>query len=207
MTHTWGNGIQSRDEQRELKRMAILRVAAQAFNRAGFRQTSLTDLAAELNVTKPTLYYYVKNKDDILKGILEMAMTELRIVIQEHPLEMNGLERLRHFTQQYATVMTDDFGACLILTRVSALETKFRDQYHTASREVFLAVRQMIAEGVADGSISPCDPKYTASALLGTLNETVYWFLVEGKESPEEAAQQFFTVFERGLLPRDAQIN
>ena len=202
--NSWGAGIQSRDEQRQLKRMAILRVAAQAFNQAGFRQTSLTDLAAQLNVTKPTLYYYVKNKDDILRGILEVAMDELRAVIAtEQGTQANGLEKLRYFFQRYAAVMTDDFGACLILTRVSALETKFRDHYHTASREVSSAVRQIISEGIADGSLAPCDPKYVASALLGTMNETVYWHLVEGKESAEDTAAKFFTVFEEGLLPRD----
>ena len=117
----WGEGVQSRDEQRQLKRMAILRAAAQAFNQAGFHQTSLTDLAALLNVTKPTLYYYVKNKDDILQGILDVAGEQLRIAItteldtfpQERP-QANGLDKLRHFFKQYAAMMTDDFGACLI---------------------------------------------------------------------------------------------
>ena len=81
----FGNGIQSRAEQREMKRLAILRVAAETFNRAGFHQTTLTDLAKQLNVTKPTLYYYVKNKDDILGGILEIAMVQLREVIGREP--------------------------------------------------------------------------------------------------------------------------
>ena len=95
-TVTWGSDIQSRDEQRSLKRMAILRVAAQAFNKAGFQQTSLTDLAERLNVTKPTLYYYVKNKDDILISILNTAMEELRAVIRaEQVSQRNGLEKLR----------------------------------------------------------------------------------------------------------------
>ena len=200
---TWGNGIQSRDEQRQLKRMAILRVAAQAFNQAGFRQTSLDDLAQRLNVTKPTLYYYVKNKDDILEGILEAAMARIRAVIAaEQNRPASGLEKVRHFITQFAAVQTDDFGACLILTRVYGLQTRFRDHYHTAAREVSTALRQMIAEGVQDGSIADCNPKYAASALLGTMNETVFWYLAEGKESPQDAAEEFLAVFEQGLVPR-----
>ena len=185
----WGSGVQSREEQRELKRMAILRCAARLFNQNGFRQTKLSDLAEQLNVTKPTLYYYVKNKDDILAGILGEAMRQLRRLIDDvASAEISNLEKLRTFTNQYAAVMTDDFGACLILTRVSALGTPFHALYQDASREVFTALRQFVAAGVADGSIADCDPKYTASALLGTLNETVYWYLVEGKESPEDSA-------------------
>ena len=197
--NAWNNEIQTKEEQRALKRQAILRVAAQAFNQRGFRQTSLSDLAAELNVTKPTLYYYVKNKDDILSGILDGAMVQLREVIEQELETGSGLDKLRHFMQRYAAVMTDDFGACLILTRISAVETKFKDQYQTASREVFTAVRAIIQQGLNDGSIRPCDPKYVASALLGTVNETVYWYLVDGKESPAEAAEKFFTVFATGI--------
>ncbi|MBK8132024.1 MAG: helix-turn-helix transcriptional regulator [Gammaproteobacteria bacterium] len=44
------------------KRSAILRTAGRLFNQKGFRETSLNDLADELQVTKPTLYYYVENK-------------------------------------------------------------------------------------------------------------------------------------------------
>ncbi|MEM7115560.1 MAG: TetR/AcrR family transcriptional regulator [Chloroflexota bacterium] len=199
----FGNGIQSRAEQRELKRLAILRMAAQMFNESSFHKTTLTDLATRLNVTKPTLYYYVKNKDDILGGILEIAMQQLREVIHQEPNEeLTGFEQLYAFFKLYAAVMTDDFGANLILTRIHALEGRFREQYHTASREVLTAVQQMIDTGIADGSIAPCDPKYTASALLATVNETVYWYLVERKDSPEETADFFFKVFEFGLRPR-----
>ena len=55
-----------REQQREAKRQAVLQAAAQLFNERGFHATSLDDIAARLNVTKPTLYYYVKNKDEIL---------------------------------------------------------------------------------------------------------------------------------------------
>ena len=62
----WDDGIQSREdqhreEQHRHKRMSILRVAARAFNTHGYYKTSLDKLAKELSVTKPTLYYYVKN--------------------------------------------------------------------------------------------------------------------------------------------------
>ena len=55
-----------RQKEREIKRDAVLRAAAQAFNENGFHKTSLDDVAERLNVTKPTIYYYVKNKDQIL---------------------------------------------------------------------------------------------------------------------------------------------
>ncbi len=196
----WGDGIQSREEQRELKRMTILRAAAQTINEVGFRQMSLEKLATKLKVTKPTLYYYVKNKNDILNGILDIAMTQLRQEIETvSQTEMSGLDKLHHFMQRYAVVMGDDFGACLITSRISAFASEFKEQYHAASREVLTAVRALIKEGIDDGSITECDPKYVSSALLGTMNETVYWNFIGGKEKPELAFQQFWKFFEKGL--------
>ena len=197
---SWGEGVQSREEQRQLKRLAILRMAAQTINEFGFKQMSLDRLAKKLSVTKPTLYYYVKNKDEILRGILDIAMNQLRKEIQDvNNTKLVGLEKLRHFMQRYAVVMGDDFGACLITSRISALDSKFRDMYHEASREVLTAVRSLIEVGIADGSVTPCDPKYVSSALLGTMNETVYWYLIGGKEAPELAFKQFWKFYEKGL--------
>ncbi|MFZ0500715.1 MAG: helix-turn-helix domain-containing protein, partial [Steroidobacteraceae bacterium] len=51
---------------REIKRDAVIRAAARAFNRKGYHNTSLDDIAAALEVTKPTVYYYVSNKEQLL---------------------------------------------------------------------------------------------------------------------------------------------
>jgi hypothetical protein len=37
---------------------------SQVLQQKGFHATSLDDVAAQLNVTKPTLYHYFSNKDD-----------------------------------------------------------------------------------------------------------------------------------------------
>ncbi|MGD9021410.1 MAG: helix-turn-helix domain-containing protein, partial [Lysobacterales bacterium] len=70
----WGEQVPTRGEQHAMKRRAILRTAAILFSEKGFRETSLNDIADALNVTKPSLYYYVKNKDDILFQCLFSAL-------------------------------------------------------------------------------------------------------------------------------------
>ena len=186
--------------------MAILRMAAQMINRKGFREMSLDDLAEQLAVSKPTLYYYVKSKNGILEGILEMAMERLgEIVSAETKADAagSGLERLTRFFEQYAAVQTDDFGACLIMTRANIRHEQFREKYATASREVSTAVRTIIRDGIKDGSIAPCNPKYMSVAMLGAINETVYYYMHNGKESPADTVTEFLSAFQVGLLPRE----
>ncbi|NOZ42987.1 MAG: helix-turn-helix transcriptional regulator, partial [Alphaproteobacteria bacterium] len=56
----------NRAEKRQIKLDAILRHAAAAFMEKGYYKTSLEDIARRHQVTKPTLYYYIRNKEDIL---------------------------------------------------------------------------------------------------------------------------------------------
>src|SRR5215472_6749924 len=56
----------ARRRDREVKREAVIRTAARAFNRKGYLNTSLNDIATALEVTKPTVYYYVTNKEHLL---------------------------------------------------------------------------------------------------------------------------------------------
>ena len=81
-SHRWTEDIQGREEQRHLKREALLQTAARIFNQVGFHQTTLDDLAKALNVTKPTLYYYVKNKDDILFECQRLALERLQGILE-----------------------------------------------------------------------------------------------------------------------------
>jgi AcrR family transcriptional regulator len=69
--------------QREVKRNAVLQTAAQLFNERGYHATSLDDIAERLNVTKPTLYYYVESKDQILLECVRTALDLMRSGIAE----------------------------------------------------------------------------------------------------------------------------
>ena len=52
-------------------RETILDVAAEMFERHGYRSTTMQDLAEQLNISKATLYAHANSKTDVLVGILE----------------------------------------------------------------------------------------------------------------------------------------
>jgi len=51
----------------------VIRAAAHAFNHKGYHNTSLDDIAAALEVTKPTVYYYVSNKSSCCLNVSSRA--------------------------------------------------------------------------------------------------------------------------------------
>lgn len=199
-TSRWGYEVQNKEEQSALKRLAILRTAAQLFNQRGFYATSLNDLAKLLNVTKPSLYYYVKSKDDILLQILHHAMGQIEpaIVLAEETGQ-SGLEKLRIFVGKYVQVLTGDFGKCLVLSGTTPLEQASREQVAPAFRRIDQAVRRMIAQGTEDGSIVQCDPKIAAFSLFGSLHWMTSWYRADGELSADELAGQIFAIFQDGL--------
>jgi AcrR family transcriptional regulator len=64
-----GSGGSIREELHLYRRERILSVAAELFSQKGYSGVSVNELAAMIGVTKPFIYYYVKNKQDILEQI------------------------------------------------------------------------------------------------------------------------------------------
>lgn len=107
--------VSHRERQREAKRNAVLQAAAQLFNERGFHATSLDDIAARLNVTKPTLYYYVKNKDEILLQCVRQGLDMMLEGIEaSRAAGGKAIDQLMTCMQVYARIVTMDFGMCLI---------------------------------------------------------------------------------------------
>src|SRR3974390_551392 len=80
------------------KRDAVLKTAAQLFLEKSYGRTSLNDVAERLKITKPALYHYFRNKEEILlecyrlgTGLIEEILSE----ISSHG--GNGLEKVEAF--------------------------------------------------------------------------------------------------------------
>ena len=198
--------VSHRERQREAKRNAVLQAAAQLFNERGFHATSLDDIAARLNVTKPTLYYYVKNKDEILlqcvgKGLAMM----LEGIDASRAAGGKAIDQLMTCMQVYARIVTMDFGMCLIRVGDEQVPPESRKELRRLKSAIDQEFRRLVAEGVAEGSIQPCDPKITAFVIAGALSWIGRWYQPGGEYTAEQVAQQCIATLCDGVLRRPAQ--
>jgi AcrR family transcriptional regulator len=60
-----------------LSRDRVLRVAVQIADKNGIESLTMRNLAQRLGVEAMTLYHYVANKDDILKDIVDLVVSEI----------------------------------------------------------------------------------------------------------------------------------
>lgn len=196
-----------REQQREAKRHAVLSTAAQLFNEKGFHATSLDDIAARLNVTKPTLYYYVKNKDQIL---IECVRQGLDVMLEgiEASRAAGGkaIDQLMTCMQVYARIVTMDFGMCLIRVGDEQLPPDSRKELRCIKSAIDQEFRRLVAEGVAEGSLQPCDPKMTAFVIAGALSWIGRWYQPGGEYTPEQVVQQCIATLCDGVLRRPTAV-
>ncbi|WP_373089102.1 TetR/AcrR family transcriptional regulator [Sneathiella sp.] len=194
----------NRDDTREQKRMAVLRTGARLFNEHGFDRTSLDDIASELNVSKRTLYYYVKNKDDILFECNRLAfefMEETMVTSQNN--DLSPLERIAMVMRSYMDLLSNEFGACLALSKDNILSEESRKTLRNGRRKLDRVVRELIEQGVADGTIAPCEPKLATAALFGAFNWVPQWQTNGNRETYSEIANGFLDIFLDGLRTRE----
>jgi AcrR family transcriptional regulator len=192
-----------REQERAIKREAVLRVAAQLFNEFGYHATSLAMVAERLQVTKPTLYYYVQNKEEILFECVRLGLELLRSAIAAAAASGGtALDKLEAAMHEYALIVTRDFGMCLIRVGEDPLAAEGRKTLRRLKAEIDHEFRSLIEQGIAEGSLAPCDAKLAAFALAGGLSWIGRWFDPHGPLSAEEIARHSTAVLMNGLSAR-----
>lgn len=188
--------------EREQKREAVIQAAAGAFAENGYHRTSLDQIAVRLGVTKPTLYYYARNKEDLLHLIFERALKLIMEAPAGHEL-VPGLDQLKHFLGRYAEIVGTDFGRCLTVLSSNDLSPEAFESNQAGKRQIDQRIRALIVKGQADGSIGPCDPKYVSFMLGGAINSISQWYREGGPMTPASIGELFASQMAVGLIPRE----
>jgi AcrR family transcriptional regulator len=195
--------FESRRRARDEKREAVLRTAVQLFLEQGYHRATLNEVAERLNITKPALYNYFRSKEEILFECWAIGQERVDDFIATiNAGGGNGLVKLRKLVRAYAEVMATDFGASLVRFDPRDLTDKNSRIVRAAKRGIDRTFRKYIAEGIADGSTKPCDPKMTAFAIAGSLNWIGHWFRPDGALPAEAIAHDFAVRLTEGLAAR-----
>ena len=191
----------NRTKNHKLKANAILRVAAQAFVEKGYNQTSVADIADRLNISKPTLYYYVGNKEAILLKCQLMAIDNLiEKITKVAEQDLNGLDSLKQFMLGVGEWIASEFAQCIARCQLDLLDSNSKNEVLAGRRSIDRAVRGIIERGIHDGSIRKCNPQTTAAALFGAFNWMAHWYdHKHATKSLKEIGDEFMFVFINGL--------
>ncbi|MBB1090110.1 TetR/AcrR family transcriptional regulator [Rhodopseudomonas palustris] len=198
--------FENRRRARDEKREAVLRMAVQVFLEQGYHRATLNEVAERLNITKPALYNYFRSKDEILFECWALGQEQVDDLIAViNRSRQSGLGKLRALVHAYAETMATDFGASLVRFDPRDLKPHNAEKVRAAKRGIDLTFRRYIAEGIADGSIKPCDPKLAAFAIAGSLNWIGHWYQRGGSLTPDAIADEFAIRLTDGLARRSVR--
>ncbi len=201
----WKNALQTAEEVSEIKRRAVLREASRIFSRRGYHNASLEDVAKALNVSKATLYNYVRDKQDILFECHTMALNLGDRALADAPTDLAAPALLEHFLSNYMILLFDEFGVCGVLTETDALRPEDRKSI-VARRDAFeTRIVALVEGGITQGVFRQLDAKLAAQNMMGAVNAISRWYTPEGRLTNVEIARETVGLFLGGLLKANPQ--
>ena len=189
----------------EIQRHRILKAAATCFNEKGFSGTSLKDVSRHLGLTDAALYYYVKNKEELVyQCYLRAAELGRDAMDQARNDGANGFDQAFLYIRYHVEIMVGDQGPVAIMSEIPSLKRSHRNEILQVSRQHSAGFEQLLARGIDDGSIKPCDVRMTGNAIMGSINWIPKWF--HGKASAAtQIRSEFPEILMRGLRPTVAR--
>lgn len=161
----------------QLKRDQMLKAAAHCFNQKGYSGTSLKDVADMLNLTDAALYYYVRNKEELVYLCYVRAAEIGREAMDRAIADADsGFEQVQTYIRYHIEYMVDDRGPIAIMSEVPSLNAEHREEVLAFSRRHSSRFEKLLNEGIADGSIDPCDVRMTGNSIMGSINWIPKWF-------------------------------
>ena len=184
----------------ELQRDRVLKAAASCFNRKGYSGTSLKDVSKLLNLTDAALYYYVKNKEELVFLCYQRAADLGREAMQRGVKEgCNGLEQARLYIQYHVEIMVGDKGPVAIMSEIPSLKRGHRNEILEVSRKHSMGFEAVLETGIADGSIRECDVRMTGNAIMGAINWIPKWYHGDAKTA-KNLVGGFPEILTKGLV-------
>lgn len=181
-------------------RERIRHEAAALFRRKGFNGTSMAELAAEVGITKSSLYHHFPSKQALLSEIIEETVSRVTPLVQEvAESQLPIRERLGKAVALHTVeaIRDQDAVACFV-EEGRYLAPDFM-AIHVAKRDRYEAIfRGMFEEGIAAGEFVEQDAALAAKAVLGMCNSVVRWYRPGGGHTPEEIATELAGFAVRG---------
>jgi AcrR family transcriptional regulator len=183
------------------RRREILEGASRVFRERGLHATGMRDIAAELDMHVGNLYYYFRNKQDLLafcqQDALDGLLSRARTVRKE---ELRADTQLFKLIYAHVHLLNYELPASLAHLEIEALEPEVRQPVLRQRDEYERLLRETVDEGIQSGLFRPTDPKVATLAILGAVNWTVKWFRPGGPAKIAEIARQFAEYLVMGLL-------
>lgn len=158
------------------KKESIFKTGIRLFAAQGFEATTTLQIAREVGVTEPAVFYHFKSKNAFFSAILEQASTVYidRIDMKDSSAS-SAFERLSELIRIHFAVVAEEPALMRILLRACPARLENPDStcvavYRKARNQLKAGIKKILEEGTASGEFHPVEIDATANMLIAMLN-------------------------------------
>ena len=169
----------ARDRRHARAQTEILESAARAFARKGFHGTSIDDIAREAGISPSSLYRYFEGKEALYRAMVD-NIAEVVLAPFDDPLlaTLAFEQRLEWLVRrQLSIVETNREFFVTFASERASMDWELaggKDVAGSAYERWVTAFREVLEQGVADGTLRPLDTWNAAYLMSGALNATIF---------------------------------
>jgi TetR/AcrR family transcriptional regulator len=186
--------------EKELSKVsAIVKAAANLFDKNGYVETSLKDISTEAQLSKGGIYHYFSNKHDILFFILDNYMDRLLGGLEEElkeipdsPSRINFVmfRHLKHYNKQVPE-------ARALLNHAHNLPSEYFEVI-SGKQKIYARILTDVLSELLSGSMGIDNLKAISYIMFGMCNSIMYWYDPDGPVSLEELSKICYDIFMDG---------
>lgn len=192
-------------EERGGQRRRIVEATGRLFSDKGYHGTSMADIGKAVGLEKGSLYTHIAAKQEVLRELVERGASYFMaalapVVAAQEPAPWKLRQALR---AHLGVVAAHPDLATVFLQEWRQLEGPARAQIGCLRDEYEALWREIVAQGVAEGTLRPdAEPRMVALLLLSAGNWAYQWLDPGGPLSADAVADAFIELVLEGLLPR-----
>lgn len=181
---------------------AILETAGDLFDRKGFNQTSLQDIADAIGMARPSLYHYFDNREQILAAGIDLVTKQRNTMTEElRTLDGDPMQRLTALMLGLGTLITENpVWVRIELRDEAALPEEIRMRDRESRLAFFELLVQTLKEGGDLGHLRAHDERASAMTIISALSGLQGHYAATADSSPEEATRLAVDVILHGML-------
>jgi TetR/AcrR family transcriptional regulator, cholesterol catabolism regulator len=191
----------------QLRRQEIAEAAIRVFNRLGFQGASISAVAAELEIDRASLYYYISSKEELFDELVRTVVERnLELVKKIECSDLSPRRKLRDLITALMTSYGEHYPLFYIyirenLSHVSDSRSEWSAYMRKLNAETVDAVIGIIEQGYADKSFRNVgSSRVVAYGVLGIVGWTHRWYRPDRSDvSAEEIGKTYAELLLAGL--------
>ncbi len=191
------------------RRAQIMQAALACFTRKGYNNTTMDDIAAESGLSKGTLYWYFKSKDDLFAAAITSSVADWGAkaiaTLEQYPTAPGKLRVLARRMMDLCKELEGFFGLFLEFWASSPRREEAGKLWVDLLVQYKDIVVEIIEEGIRNGEFKPTDAEQLVWAIMAAYDGLAAYVMFMPNLNLEQVSQVFIETLLHGLATNGSE--